>query len=216
MVTLAQPTRRERRREETRKRIFETALDLFAKHGFNKVTVEQITEAADVGKGTFFNYFPTKEHMFLALAERQQGFLHAAVDAAKKADSVRPVLFELAHRLSSGPARSQLMLRSLLGSVLNNDQASEKMRWVLAYGREALAAIMERGQALGELRRELPAQQLARMFQTLLFGTHTLWSLHPPADLYRWVEESVEFFWCNAASVGGKGRQGKGSVHDEM
>lgn len=199
MVTLAQPTRRERRREETRKRIFETALNLFAKHGFNKVTVEQITEAADVGKGTFFNYFPTKEHMFLALAERQQGFLHAAVDAAKKADSVRPVLFELAHRLSSGPARSQLMLRSLLGSVLNNDQASEKMRWVLAYGREALAVIIERGQALGELRRELSAQQLARMFQTLIFGTHTLWSLHPPTDLYQWVEQSVEFFWCNAA-----------------
>jgi AcrR family transcriptional regulator len=209
MVTLAQPTRRERRREETRKRIFETALELFAKHGFNKVTVEQITEAADVGKGTFFNYFPTKEHMFLALAERQQGFLHAAVDAAKKANSVRPVLFELAHRLSSGPARSQLMLRSLLGSVLSNDQASEKMRWVLAYGREALATIMERGQALGELRRELPAGQLARMFQTLLFGTHTLWSLHPPADLYQWVEESLEFFWCNAANLDGGRPRGK-------
>jgi AcrR family transcriptional regulator len=209
MVTLAQPGRRERRREETRKRIFETALELFAKHGFNKVTVEQITEAADVGKGTFFNYFPTKEHMFLALAERQQGFLHAAVDAAKNAESVRPVLFQLAHQLSSGPARSQLMLRSLLGSVLNNDQASEKMRWVLAYGREALAVIMERGQALGELRRELAAQQLARMFQTLLFGTHTLWSLHPPADLYEWMEQSVEFFWCNAAIQDGDRRRGK-------
>jgi AcrR family transcriptional regulator len=184
-------------------------LDLFAKHGFNKVTVEHITEAADVGKGTFFNYFPTKEHMFLALAERQQGFLHSAVDAAKRADSVRPALFELAHRLSSGPARSQLMLRSLLGSVLNNELASEKMKSVLAYGREALAAIMERGQALGELRRELPAQQLARMFQTLLFGTHTLWSLHPPTDLYQWVEQSVEFFWCNAANQSGDQRREK-------
>lgn len=199
MVTLSQPSRRERRREETRKRIFETALDLFAKHGFNKVTVEQITEAADVGKGTFFNYFPTKEHMFLALAERQQEALNVAVHAAKTADSMRPVLFELAHRLSSGPARSQLMLRSLLGSVLNNEVASERMRSLLAYGRDALATIMERGQALGELRRELPPQQLARMFQTLIFGTHTLWSLHPPTDLYQWVEQSVEFFWCNAA-----------------
>src|SRR5688572_5779887 len=142
MVTLAKPGRRERRREETHKRIFEAALGLFAKHGFANVTVEQITDAADVGKGTFFNYFPSKEHMVLALAERQQEVLDAAVEMAATADSVRLVLFQLAHRLSAGPARSQLMLRSLLGCILNNDLANERMRSLLAYGREALAAIM--------------------------------------------------------------------------
>ncbi|HLJ42079.1 MAG TPA: TetR family transcriptional regulator, partial [Candidatus Acidoferrales bacterium] len=52
--------RRERRRTETRERIFRAALDLFAERGFMETTVEDITEAADVGKGTFFNYFPTK------------------------------------------------------------------------------------------------------------------------------------------------------------
>lgn len=204
MVTLTKTGRRERRREETRKRIFEAALGLFAKYGFTSVTVEQITDAADVGKGTFFNYFPSKEHMFLALAERQQEALDAAVKQARSAASVRPVLFELAHRLSAGPARSQLMLRSLLGSVLNNDQASERMKSLLAFGREALVVIMERGQKLGELRREMPAQELARMFQTLIFGTHTLWSLHPPTDLYLWVEQSVEFFWRTATCEAGK------------
>ena len=101
------------------------------------------------------------------------------------------------------------MLRSLLGSVLNNDVASEKMTATLAYGREALATIMRRGQALGELSREISAEQLGRMFQTLLFGTHTLWSLHPPTDLYQWVEQSVEFFWCNAAPETERHRGGR-------
>ena len=42
---------------------FSRALGLFAERGFMETTVEDVTEAADVGKGTFFNYFPTKEHV---------------------------------------------------------------------------------------------------------------------------------------------------------
>jgi AcrR family transcriptional regulator len=205
-------SRRERRREQTRKRIFEAAMELFAKHGFPNVTVEQITEAADVGKGTFFNYFPNKDHLIIALTERQQELLNAAVSMAAKADSVRPVLFQLAHGLSAAPARSQLMLRSLLGSILTNDIAHDRMRSLLASAREGLRVVMERGQTLGELRRDISAQQLARTFQTLVFGTHALWSLHPPTDLYKWMEQSVDFFWRAAASGRGDGGRKKGKL----
>jgi hypothetical protein len=58
--------RRERRTVETRESLFRAALDLFARKGFTETTVEDITEAADVGKGTFFNYFPSKDHILLA------------------------------------------------------------------------------------------------------------------------------------------------------
>jgi len=60
--------RRERRSAETRERLFRASLDLFARKGFTETKVEDITEAADVGKGTFFNYFPSKDHILLALA----------------------------------------------------------------------------------------------------------------------------------------------------
>ncbi len=63
--------RRERRSAETRERLFRAASDLFAKKGFSETTVEDITEAADVGKGTFFNYFPSKDHILLAFGEMQ-------------------------------------------------------------------------------------------------------------------------------------------------
>src|SRR5258708_6487107 len=55
-------SRRVRRSAELRERLFRAALVLFGKKGYAETTVEDITEAADVGKGTFFNYFPTKEH----------------------------------------------------------------------------------------------------------------------------------------------------------
>ncbi|HEX2776577.1 MAG TPA: helix-turn-helix domain-containing protein, partial [Candidatus Acidoferrales bacterium] len=47
------PNRRERRRLETRERIYRAALQIFAERGYLETTVEDITEAADVGKGTF-------------------------------------------------------------------------------------------------------------------------------------------------------------------
>ena len=65
--------RRERRAAETRLRLFRCALRLFAERGFPNVTVEEITEAADVGKGTFFNYFQSKDHVLGVMAEIAAG-----------------------------------------------------------------------------------------------------------------------------------------------
>src|SRR5260370_7232271 len=65
----SKPGRRQRRSSEIRERLFRAALDLFANKGFLETTVEDITEAADVGKGTFFNYFPSKNHILLPFRE---------------------------------------------------------------------------------------------------------------------------------------------------
>src|SRR3981189_2964925 len=77
-------SRRERRSAETRERLFRAALDLFARKGFAETTVEDITEAADVGKGTFFNYFPSKDHILIAFGEIQLAKLEAAIENARR------------------------------------------------------------------------------------------------------------------------------------
>src|SRR5256885_14226245 len=107
-------SRRERRREELRERIFQAAIRLFIKQGFFNTTIEQIAEIADVGKGTFFNYFESKEHLLLRLTELQEAILRQSVAAAEAVPSVRPLLQRFQHSIAAGPARSQLMLRSLL------------------------------------------------------------------------------------------------------
>ncbi|HOT92165.1 MAG TPA: TetR/AcrR family transcriptional regulator [Anaerolineae bacterium] len=55
------PSRWERRKERTHQRLLEEAERLFVAKGFDAVTVEEIAGAADVAKGTFFNYFENKE-----------------------------------------------------------------------------------------------------------------------------------------------------------
>ena len=61
-------SRRERKKRETRQRLIECAWQLFQEQGYDDTTVEDITEAADVAKSTFFNYFETKEALLDEIA----------------------------------------------------------------------------------------------------------------------------------------------------
>ena len=55
---------RERKKQQTRAHIADTARRLFAERGFEAVTVAEVARAADVSEKTVFNYFPTKEDLF--------------------------------------------------------------------------------------------------------------------------------------------------------
>src|SRR5216683_512284 len=76
------PSRRQRRSADIRERLFGAALQLFAQKGFAETTVEDITEAADVGKGTFFNYFPSKDHTLLIWSLYGDATLHSRIETS--------------------------------------------------------------------------------------------------------------------------------------
>lgn len=59
--------RRERRKTRTRRALLDAAIALFATHGIYDARVEDITDAADLGKGAFYNYFASKDDLVSAL-----------------------------------------------------------------------------------------------------------------------------------------------------
>src|ERR1700686_5144590 len=73
-------SRRERKKEETKERIFRAAFTLFKQGGVEDTTIDEICAKADVAKGTFFNYFPQKQAIFAYLAE--QWFAQTEAQAA--------------------------------------------------------------------------------------------------------------------------------------
>src|SRR6266852_7481110 len=114
-------SRRQRHSAEIRERLFRAALELFAQKGFVETTVEDITEAADVGKGTFFNYFPSKEHILLAFGEMQLSKLEAAIRDAKQSDlPMQEVLRMLVLRMTEEPIRNPAIVRALLQANLSS------------------------------------------------------------------------------------------------
>ena len=71
---------------------------------------------------------------------------------------------------------------------------------MLVRGRLLLAEIMHIGQQRMEIRADMPAAELARMFQQQIFGMLNIWTLHPPAALEDWVDQTFEVFWSGIQS----------------
>ncbi len=84
--------RRERKRRQTRERIESAALKLFLERGFDATTIEDITEAADVSKRSFFDYFPSKEEVVAAWQDSFAGELIDAVLAQPRDAAIADVI----------------------------------------------------------------------------------------------------------------------------
>ncbi len=63
--------RAERRREDTRRRLVKATYEIIAERGFDSLVIQDITQRADVGYGSFYNHFASKE-----------AIVSAAIDAA--------------------------------------------------------------------------------------------------------------------------------------
>lgn len=75
--------------ESEKKIIKERLLDegerLFSTHGIKKVTVEELARAAGIAKGSFYSFYPGKEHLFMEIAIAAQNKMWAEVDVFLKA-----------------------------------------------------------------------------------------------------------------------------------
>jgi AcrR family transcriptional regulator len=200
-VAPAGPGRRERRRAETREKLYQTAMGLFAQRGFFATTTEAITEAADVGQGTFFNYFPTKAHVLIVLSEKQIDKVAAAQREAEAGTTpMRDVFYTLMHAIVEELAQSQALTRSLLTAFVSHDDVRELIRDTLQRGRERLARMCALGQERMELRRDRQAADLAMTFQRGVLGTLLLWAMQAQGDLHAWLDKALEDFWAAAGA----------------
>jgi len=200
------PGRRERRRMETREKILRAALGLFATRGFQDTTIEAITEAADVGKGTFFNYFPSKEHVLATYGERQRAKIEEAAAVVREGRRpVRGVLLDMIRALYEEPGKSPEMCRSIFSAVLSSEAVRGMMERNLESGLSNLAEILAIGQRRGEIRNDRAAKELAGALQRSFSGAMIVWSIRPEAPLAEQLDASFELFWSGigAASVGG-------------
>ncbi len=142
------PTRQARRREQTRQRLLDAAQALFARQRVDDTTISQITEEADVGFGSFYNHFASKDEIVEAavreyLREQVRIVMSLVEDVADPAETVAIAYHHFASKATADGELTQLLLSldasykiivEELGPHARND-----IRRGLASGRFAIA-----------------------------------------------------------------------------
>jgi AcrR family transcriptional regulator len=137
---------RERKKRETRQRIADVAMGLFMMRGFDRVTVAEVAEAADVSVNTVFNYFRTKEDLFF---DRQD----VAVESMGRVVAARP----------PGQSAVEALRRDYLDALDRRDWRYGITGGALDFSRMVAGspALMTRLREMGELREDYLARVLA-------------------------------------------------------
>ncbi len=158
-------SRIERKMERTRKRIIEAAIDLFDKHGIDDTTMEQISEEADVARGTLYNYFSSKEAII-------SDYINLTFEKKK------PIRFQELEEMPDTRTRMIYILNQLISGIQNKKDLFEKylvyrMQNMVSFqknesdktGFNLLAyKIIELGQTNGEIRSDIPIYILQDLF----------------------------------------------------
>jgi AcrR family transcriptional regulator len=110
--TVTSPGLRERKKQATRTALYEAALRLALERGVDKVTIEDISEAAGVSSRTFSNYFSSKEEALLG--ETHAHFPDDALEAFTRGQPTGELLTDLHALLKQHLARTALRREDLL------------------------------------------------------------------------------------------------------
>jgi AcrR family transcriptional regulator len=170
-------SRRERKKLETRQGLLEAALALFHEKGYEATTVEEITEQADVAKGTFFNYFPSKEALLDELAVWRVEQLRAALNVTEGAPASPIGRIKLLLRLLRQQHAHDLQLaRQALARRLCSPPSPPRGARRRLFG--FLIELVQEAQACGEMRADVKAELISDLLRLSYFRQMAVWSDH--------------------------------------
>jgi AcrR family transcriptional regulator len=140
---------RERKKEQTRQLLAETAWQLFAERGFARVSVADIARAAEVSEATVFNYFRTKEELFYSRFEAFEAELLAAVRDRRSGEpaiaAFRRFLLRpggLLKAAEAGDADALAKLRTVNRLIAESPSLRAREQQAFARTAESLAALL--------------------------------------------------------------------------
>jgi TetR/AcrR family transcriptional regulator, cholesterol catabolism regulator len=180
--------RRTRRREQTRERIVDAAVELFVSQGYDATTVDQIAAAADVARGTFFNHFPCKEGLTHAWIERRRGELRDRVATMTGPDATT--------RLVDG--------LKTVAALYDTDDTTRRVMvriWIRcggpfgpAHGQTAefIRELLDEGKNTGEVRDDLDTLSAGLVLQDVFLGALCRWAATETDSLEHHLEPVLD------------------------
>ncbi len=195
--------RRERKKERTRLDIIEKAMQLFREQGFDSVAMEKIASEADISKATLYKYFPVKEAI---IADYWKASVQQKNDLIPKLLASIPdtkgrlcaVFLSAAATFKKEPEFACIQFRYQFQKIGGNPLGGQTRSGFEGF----LEELLKQGQALGDMRNDIPASDMARHLLFLFTSTCLFWFTSP--DLFPLEErlnQTIEIFIEGAQHV---------------
>ena len=162
---------RPRRSENTRQELLELGVTLLSEYGYNGTGLKQILDAAGVPKGSFYNYFPSKEAYAAQIIEFYMGNLLKMFDMVVDNHTGTPVqVIRFAYRnmiscMTDKDSRQGCLLGNLAAEIASNSElCRQTMCAMYQEWRMRFSALIARGQELGEVRSDMTPDTLSDLF----------------------------------------------------
>lgn len=170
----------------TRERLLAAAIEVFRAEGYERARVQDIARAAGMTTGAIYgNYRDKAELLLAAMAAGSAAEVESLLEAGSELSS-REVLAALGHRMQQPTGDRPLIVDAVVASR-RDPQLAELVRTALARRGDRFAALVERGQADGDVDPDLSVDALTRFCLTLALGSVVARELDlPPIDPNAW------------------------------
>ena len=198
MVTQVALSRRARKQIDTRRRILLAAIRIFGEKGIERATVDGIAAAADVGKGTIYNYFQTKEEIVVAfLVEVEHAVQTQVTSLVTERRSLESALVRLVNLQFSLKAPHHPFVRVFLAQMMARETPeSPWIRQMQSVIDPPLRQLFSWHQQHGSLRRDVDVEGLIAVFKVVHLGLTAVWAMEgsPWRGTDRLVKETISLF----------------------
>jgi AcrR family transcriptional regulator len=172
---------RERQKERRRARIYSVAIELFKRGGFQATTATDIARAANVSRGTFFNYYPYKEAVLLDYGSEIVDRLREHADR-RLSEGTEPlvILTEIWERLADESARERDLIPPLAYELLNPDPERARTAYQALPLSKVIELVLRPLHASGQLRGDLSLERMTNLIADTYLMTALRWSAYTP------------------------------------
>ncbi len=191
--------------DRTRRKIYDSAVQLFAAKDYKDVSVDSIVKLAEVAKGSFYVHFASKDALVTEIIRDQveivdsdyKGFIDGFAEGASAEEMMLALIGRITDVLVDVIGYERMKV--VYGAQISKDVGAEV---VSDYNREIydlFGNILGRGVESGEFSSEIPAEVLTRHFMMAIRGITYEWCIRYPDFDYK--EEALRHFEILLAGI---------------
>ena len=179
---------------KTRQKLIDTAEELLSKKGFNAVSVEDITNASGVAKGTFYVYFKHKEDITTEICRGYFKEIENNLNSMGNADIIEKISYYFSDFMVKVELYGINICREWIKGVIDPNESIEKNeKSKLQYDYEMLENILQKAILNKELKKDTPVELLTHIIITQLYGMMTCWCMSDGIfEPKEWTEKFCE------------------------